>query len=77
MTALAQEVDARFMDIYKCATAADLERGIAYAERMAVKIGGLYRPSRSKREQAIELRKHAEMLRQELAKRQAVAAEAS
>ena len=68
---LAQEVDDWLMEIYKGAAVADLERGIAYAERMAVRLGGIYRPSRPQREGVIALRKHAEMLRAELKARQA------
>jgi len=71
MTTLAQEVDAKFMQMYASATVADLERGIANAEKMAVRIGGIYRPNRCQREQVIALRKHAAMLQQELKRKQA------
>lgn len=71
MTTLAQEVDARFMQLYNSATVADLERGIANAERMAVQIVGIYRPSRCQREQVVSLRKHADLLRAELQRKQA------
>ena len=69
---LQQEADAQVLSLYATATVEDLERGIANAERMAVQLGGIYRPDRKTREQVVALRKHADLLRAELSRRQAV-----
>lgn len=57
------EADALFMENFKSATIADLERGIANSERWATECI-VYLPNSAQRAQYRALRKHAEMLRQ-------------
>ena len=64
------EVDAKVLDFYATASVADLQRGIANAERMAIQLGCICRPNRCQREQVISLRKHADLLRAELKRKQ-------
>ena len=64
------ETDAKILEPYESATVADLERGIANAERMEAALGQVYRPTYQQRSQRSALRKHADLLRQELKARQ-------
>ena len=70
------EADVMILEIYATATAADLARGIANAERMEAALGQVYRPTYQQRSQRSALRKHADLLRQELKARQDMKAEA-
>lgn len=70
MTTLAQEVDARFMELYNGATIEDLERGLKTAMREANHI----RYGMFSREEDKEWLHHAALLRAEIARRQAVLA---
>ena len=67
---ISQEADAQVLSLYATATVADLERGIANAERMEAALGQVYRPTYQQRSQRSALRKHAALLRQELKTRQ-------
>ena len=69
------EADVMILKIYATATAADLARGIANAERMETVLGQVYRPTYQQRSQRQALRKHAELLRQELKARQVLVGE--
>lgn len=71
MTTLAQEVDAKIMEVFRDSTIDDLEREIANPERMEKQLIISW-GTHGRRAQAAALRKHADMLRQELQKRQAL-----
>ena len=64
-----EDVDARYMKVHDTATIADLERGAAYCDHL-IATSSLVYTRQAKREL---WRHHAELLRAEIAKRQAEA----